>query len=193
VQNERQDSTKTIVLFWLGNLQRDFIVFCSLATFSLGIGLIVNHFRDKPISLVYQTRSDRLMESVANFTPLEDTRTATRTELPKVISLKDFAGYVEKGGGVILDARPEVFFRLGHVPGALSLPRDDFGKAYPILRDKLECSFDQPIVIYCSRPSCEDAELVRIALSAIGFRQLSVFEAGWVGWVSAGKPTEAEK
>jgi predicted sulfurtransferase len=68
---------------------------------------------------------------------------------------------VESKRGLVLDARPEIFHRLGHVPGALSLPRDDFETGYAALKEKLEADRSQPIVIYCSSASCEDSGLVK--------------------------------
>lgn len=103
---------------------------------------------------------------------------------PEILSLEEFAEFVETKAGFILDACPEIFHRLGHVPGALSLPREDFENVYPMLREKLEADLSQPIVIYCASMSCEDAGLLKQALIAFGFNQLKLFKGGWAEWTA---------
>jgi 3-mercaptopyruvate sulfurtransferase SseA len=97
---------------------------------------------------------------------------------------------VENKRGLVLDARPEIFHRLGHVPGALSLPRDDFETGYAALKGKLEADRSQAIVIYCSNASCEDSGLVKKSLSALGFINIALYEGGWSDWTNAKKPEE---
>ena len=92
--------------------------------------------------------------------------------------------------GVAVDARPEVFYRTGHVPGALNLPREDFEHGYAMVRASLEANRAQPIVVYCAEADCKDSELVANALSRLGFRHLRVYQGGWEEWLRAGLPTE---
>ena len=160
-------------------LKKDAAFFLLLATVSLCVGLLINQFRDKPLPLVYQTKEERLQQSVRKLVEARTTEAKPVVDLPEILSLEEFAGFVENKRGVVLDARPEIFHRLGHVPGALSLPREDFENAYPALRPKLETDFSQTIVIYCASVRCEDAELVKKALAALGFTRLSIFKGGW--------------
>ena len=103
----------------------------------------------------------------------------------RAISLPEFRDFVEHKKGVVLDVRPEIFHRLGHVPGALSLPREDFEKSYTRLRRQLEADKSQPIVLYCPGGSCEDSELVRNALVNLGYTRVGVFRGGWTAWTRA--------
>lgn len=168
--------------------------FLILCTLSLCMGLLVNQFRDKPLPLVYQTKEERLQKSVQKLVEARETPKPTEARpLPEVLSLAEFVDFVENKRGLVLDARPEIFHRLGHVPGALSLPRDDFENIYPTLKDKLEVDLAQPVVIYCASVSCEDADLVKKALAALGFTQLKLFERGWAEWTAAGKPEETNQ
>ena len=175
---------------WFPYLRQDVAFFLLLATILLCVGLLINQFRDKPLPLIYQTKEERLQKSVQK---LVEARTEVKeplSQLPELLSLDEFADFVENQRGIVLDARPEIFHRLGHVPGALSLPRDDFENVYPTLQTTLESDLSQPIVIYCTNASCEDAELVKKALTALGFQQLKIFPGGWAEWTKAGKPEE---
>lgn len=106
------------------------------------------------------------------------------------ISFDSFHAFVKEKRGLVLDARPENFYRFGHVPGALSLPRDEFEKGYTQLTKKLEANKRQPMIIYCSDESCEDSELVYKALTNLGYTQVSIFRGGWDAWTKAGLPEE---
>lgn len=47
------------------------------------------------------------------------------------LTLEEFFEFVDKDG-LVLDTRSKIFYRLGHVPGAISLLRDDFENAYAV-------------------------------------------------------------
>jgi rhodanese-related sulfurtransferase len=108
----------------------------------------------------------------------------------RIVSLEEFKRYVEGGGSVICDARPEIFYRLGHVPGALSLPRDDFEAAHTRVKTQLEKNKGQPLIVYCSDADCEDSELVANALFKLGYQQVLRFKGGWADWTNAHLPEE---
>lgn len=163
-----------------------------LATISICAGLLINQFRDSPVPLVYQTKAERLEGAVVN---LETEATAASSSvasmsLPSKLSLEDFKIFMEKKGGLVVDARPEIFHRLGHVPGAIALPRDDFENYYRQNEGVLGRSKNQAIAIYCSGDSCEDSRLVETALKRLGYSRISIFEGGWNEWTGAGMPVE---
>jgi 3-mercaptopyruvate sulfurtransferase SseA len=169
----------------------DFLLLWLLATSALCMGLVINQFRDKPLPLTYKNKAERLQEVVQKITAPPPSVPATENApLPAKMTLEDFAVYVDGRKGLILDARPEIFHRLGHVPGALSLPREDFENGYNTLKARLEADQAQPLVVYCSSSSCEDASLVRKSLAGLGYTNLAVFEGGWSEWTAAGKPEE---
>ena len=95
-----------------------------------------------------------------------------------------------QGHALILDARPEIFHRLGRVPKALSLPRDDFETYYTKQRVQLEKHKALPVAIYCTGGSCEDGEMVGAALIRLGFTQVHLFRGGWHAWTQAKLPEE---
>ncbi|PTY02211.1 hypothetical protein DB346_10050 [Verrucomicrobia bacterium LW23] len=156
-------------------LALDLTVFACVATAALCLGLLVNQFRDRPAPLIYQSKAERLNQAVALVGP-EPGAPATaaaapaQVELPARLDLAAFRRIVEEKQVLVLDARPEIFHRLGHVPGALSLPRDEFEVYYPQLQTILQPK-TRPLVLYCSSPSCEDGTLVEKGPAQTGLHQ----------------------
>ena len=172
----------------------DFVFLFLAASVSLVAGILINQLRDTPLPLVFKDKAERLQDSVQRIATKETVPApAPAVHLPETLSLEEFTSFVENKGGLVLDARPEIFHRLGHVPGALSLPRDDFEKGYAALKDKLEADRSQPIAIYCSGASCEDSGLLKKSLGALGYTNLALFEGGWDEWTTAKKPEETSE
>lgn len=175
----------------LVQFRSDFLVLWVMATTAVCAGLLVNQFRDVPLPFAYKDKAARMEEAVQRIAaPSPVIASSRQAQLPEKLSLEEFSSYLDSRQGLVLDARPEIFHRLGHVPSALSLPRDDFEKGYALLKDKLESDRSQALVIYCSSTSCEDAALVKKSLAALGFTNLAIFAGGWSEWTSAGKPEE---
>jgi rhodanese-related sulfurtransferase len=172
--------------FW-----RDIRVFWLLATSALCLGMLMNQFRDKPLPLVYESKAERLQSVVSKVSVTMPVNSALRSEhLSDSLSLDAFRVIVEEKKVLVLDARPEIFHRLGHVPGALSLPRDEFEKGYANLQKLLEVNKERPIVLYCSSSSCQDSGLVQKALRDLGYTHVSIFHGGWSAWTQAGLTEE---
>jgi rhodanese-related sulfurtransferase len=91
-------------------------------------------------------------------------------------------------GALFLDARPRAFYEMTHIPGARSLPEDDFEPAFqrlePLLRSRLD------IVVYCSGFGCEASHDVAHRLKAKGIPAV-VLQDGWPAWQEAGYPEKA--
>jgi len=159
-----------------------------MTTSALCGGVVINQFRDTPLPLIYQSKEARLNEVVRDIRAAACPVGASAPE-DGPISLAEFQGFVSNKKGIVLDARPEIFHRLGHVPNALSLPRDDFENAYnrlgPLLAHR-----DQRLAVYCSGASCEDSELVRDTLHKLGYTHVLIFKGGWDEWTEAGLPEE---
>lgn len=166
----------------------DILAVLIAAAVALGAGLLINLFREAPLPLVYRSTEERTMAAV-------DQMAAAPAEVPvetvpEEVDLDEFRALVADGEAVILDARPAGLHRLGHVPGALSLPLKDFKASYARHRDRLESDKARHIVIYCWGTSCEDSDLVRKALRGLGYTHVSVFRGGWAAWSEAGFPKE---
>jgi rhodanese-related sulfurtransferase len=91
-------------------------------------------------------------------------------------------------GALFLDARPAAFYDMSHVPGARSLPEDDFDRAFARLEPVLRSHFD--IVVYCSGFGCEASHDVAHRLKAKGI-PAAVLQDGWPAWQEAGYPEKA--
>ncbi len=80
---------------------------------------------------------------------------------------------------MLIDARPEIEFRAGHLPGAVSYPVDII--CYRID----EIPLGKTLVTYCRGPYCADADEASILLSAYGY-PVKRLEEGVAEWQEAG-------
>lgn len=93
-------------------------------------------------------------------------------------------------GALFLDARAEAFYEMGHIPGSLSLPLEDFKTAFARLEPTLRERFD--IVVYCAGFGCDAShELVRM-LREQGVAA-TILAEGWPAWTDAGYPVTKGK
>jgi rhodanese-related sulfurtransferase len=88
-------------------------------------------------------------------------------------------------GALFLDARPEAFYKMAHVPGALPLPEDDFERAFKQIEPRLRSHFD--LVVYCSGFGCEASHIVAKKLKERGI-QAAILHEGWPAWEEARYP-----
>jgi len=91
-------------------------------------------------------------------------------------------------GALFLDARPEAFHRMAHIPGALSLPEEEFEAAFSRLEPRLRSSLD--VIVYCAGFGCEASHIVARKLKE---RQIPavVLNEGWPAWEEAHYPTRS--
>jgi rhodanese-related sulfurtransferase len=165
---------------------RDLAGVVGLVIFSLVAGLVLNHFRAKPLALAYKSPEQRLQAELAELVsgpPLDSFPVST-------ISLDEFRQIVQSKSELILDARDSLYYRQGHVPGSLNLSRDNFGHDYLRLRSMLEKDKKNPIVVYCSGGTCHDSKMVAQALLGLGFTNVRIFPGGWEQWSAAGLPAQ---
>ena len=105
------------------------------------------------------------------------------------ISTADLLQSLAEGKYFFVDARSDMDFAMGHIPGAVNIPSflegDEFvAKATLIDRN-------MPVVIYCDGLSCGKSLIVAKKLVEQGFRDVTVYTEGIDGWISAGKDLEA--
>jgi rhodanese-related sulfurtransferase/DNA-binding transcriptional ArsR family regulator len=102
----------------------------------------------------------------------------------EAVSRKELISRLRDGLVTVLDVRPEDEFALGHLPGALNIPRGN-------LEDRLgELRPDREVIAYCRGPYCVLSFEAVAALRARGYlvRRL---EDGYPEWKAAGLPIEA--
>ena len=92
-------------------------------------------------------------------------------------------------GALFLDARPRDFWRMNRIPGALSLPEDDFERAFAQLQDRLRRA--SGIVVYCSGFGCDASHVVARKLRERGFIA-AILDEGIPAWQDAGLPMDSE-
>ena len=91
-------------------------------------------------------------------------------------------------GALFLDARPVDFYKMSHIPGALSLPEPDFDRAFALLEPRLRTHFN--LVVYCAGYGCEASHIVARKLRDKGIHA-AILNEGWPAWTDAGYPHEA--
>ena len=90
------------------------------------------------------------------------------------------------GATVVLDVRPAVEYRQGHIVGARSIPVDELDARLD------ELSPDQEIVAYCRGPYCVYADEAVALLRARGFAATR-YDEGFPEWAAAGLPVTHEE
>jgi rhodanese-related sulfurtransferase len=108
----------------------------------------------------------------------------------EVIEAPEAKSRLDKGA-LFLDARPVDFWKMSHIPGALSLPEEDFDRAFAELEPRLRQTYN--IVVYCSGYGCEASHIVARKLRDKGIHA-AILNEGWPAWNDAGYPvTKGDK
>lgn len=151
------------------------------------LGYAINLLRPHPLPLIYESPKERLERTVQS-------KAAPTAFTPKDIEKIDAQRLreLQANGALVLDARPSLFYRTGHIPGALRLSAASFEQDYASLQPRLEQAKELPVIVYCSGENCEDSELVTKALARMGFGRLYILSGGWKAWQSAGLPQARE-
>ncbi len=108
------------------------------------------------------------------------------------ISLTELFALQQAGQVLLYDARPAFFYALGHLPGALNLPKSSDCDAEISKREteiKAALAAKKTIVIYCTNLTCPDARTIAIHLAGFGYPS-STLTGGWDAWKESGLPTE---
>jgi rhodanese-related sulfurtransferase len=178
-------------LFGRGRLHaigRDLLGVLLIALLSLGIGLARNSRLSPSLSTVYESPEQRLKAELGQLVaaPAFQSLPVTMIDLPA------FRDAETSNNVLILDARSSVFYRIGHVPGALNLSRDNFAADYVRSRSRLDKWRNGRVIVYCSGGACHDSKMVAQALMSLGFTDVSVFGGGWEQWTAAGLPQQQD-
>ncbi len=95
------------------------------------------------------------------------------------ISAEDLQEQMSRGEILLLDVRPEVEFRAGHLPGAVSMPVSEVARRID------ELPKDKQIVAYCRGPYCVYADQALEILSEKGWK-VRRLEEGVAEWEQEG-------
>jgi len=157
-----------------------------LIAISLCGGVIMNQIRPNPSPLVDSYPDALVHEQVGKSGHVSNPSISLQGD----VSLDEMREISFSRAALILDARPEIFYRLGHIPGALSLPRDDFQNQYHTIQSVLEANREKVIVVYCADTDCHDSQMVGDALERLGYTHVRIFRGGWAAWEASHLPEE---
>jgi rhodanese-related sulfurtransferase len=119
---------------------------------------------------------------LAEIERLVDTYLTDRASLAAV-DLAELRRLVDEGTVTLLDVRPELEYRQGHIAGARSIPVAE------LERRLAELPRDREVVAYCRGPYCVYADEAAHVLQQHGFR-VRRLEEGFPEWRAAGLPVE---
>ena len=107
------------------------------------------------------------------------------------ISLTDVFALQQSGRALIYDARPGFFYGLGHIPGAINLPKTNCDVQIVAREAEIKAALaaGKTIVVYCTDMLCPDARTVATHLASFGHSS-STLSGGWQSWKESGLPTE---
>jgi rhodanese-related sulfurtransferase len=107
------------------------------------------------------------------------------------VSLEEFFALQQSGKVMIYDARPAFFYQIGHIPGAVSLPKNDCDEKIAAREGEIKAALasGRKIITYCTSFTCPDARSLAMHISGFGY-PVSVFSGGWDAWKDAGMPVE---
>jgi rhodanese-related sulfurtransferase len=104
----------------------------------------------------------------------------------ETIDLAEAKRRFDRGAVFLVDARVRLVWELERIPGAASLPEDEFDSAFARLEPTLRGRYD--IVVYCDGFACEASHEVARRLKAHGI-PAAVLLGGFPAWRDAGYPT----
>jgi rhodanese-related sulfurtransferase len=164
----------------------DLGIVVSLFAISISLGVVINSIRSNSLSLAIPKANSQA--------PVREASGVVKLRLSpaRKITADDVREITADRSALILDARPQVFYVLAHIPSALSLPRDDFEKQYAALNSTMSRFSNKPIIVYCDGDGCPDSEMVAGKLLQMGYRSVYVFPGGWEEWEQSGFPEEKE-
>jgi rhodanese-related sulfurtransferase len=91
---------------------------------------------------------------------------------------------------VFIDARDDVHYQKGHIPGAYQFDRYYPEKYLPMVLPA--CLSASKIVVYCTGGHCEDSEFAAVTLIEAGIptQKISIYLGGITDWVAKKKTVE---
>lgn len=158
-------------------MKRSLLQALGIILISLALGLGVNAFRADGIPFVERWSEKLAHKQQAGGFP--------------AVSLAETMAAFTRGEALFLDAREPDFYQLGHIPGALNLPVQEFERAFPLTRERLEAA--PWLIAYCDGGSCEASVELSERLFLVGIDRVSVFPGGFQQWKDSGQAVEQGK
>ena len=135
---------------------------------SIAAAIIFNQFSPDPVN-IFAGYTPPIKKAAIEFNTVE-------TE-----QVKDL---VASGMAILIDARKQEMFVKGHIPGAISLPIEDFDREYA--NKKKYLNQKKLIIVYCIGNNCTDSQLLCERLHQIGYEDIFIYKEGLEGWTNRG-------
>jgi len=107
------------------------------------------------------------------------------SDVIRAISLAEFELLLSEGEVLVLDTRTYTEYCAGHIPGAYSVPYDEFMQGRVDLQ---AIEMGQKIITYCEGVNCDQSLEVAMLLNQLGYRNIAFYRSGWEEWQNTGKP-----
>ncbi len=104
-----------------------------------------------------------------------------------VIFLAGAQDRVQKGTGILFNARVPEQYATGHLPGAQNLPVGEVDQRLAAYAFRL--TMQTPIWVYCGGSDCGDALDLAEKLRTYGFKDLTLYPGGYSEWTEYGGET----
>lgn len=93
-----------------------------------------------------------------------------------------------QAGAIVLDARRPEDFALGHLPGAVNLPVEEFDNCFAEVEPRLNPQV--PLLVYCGGGDCTLSHELADVLRQMGYARVEVLQGGLEAWKAAGLGVE---
>jgi rhodanese-related sulfurtransferase len=100
------------------------------------------------------------------------------------ITVSEAKGTLDQGGALFIDCREPKEYKMGHIPGAVNIPRG----LMEFKIDKQVPDKNANIVIYCK--SGGRGCLAACTLCRMGYKNVKNIDGGWMAWEKAGYPID---
>jgi len=130
------------------------------------------------VGVLWVAMRDVAADHVAGIDRLADAYLGDRSSF-EAISREELADRLQRGDLVVLDVRPEVEFRAGHIAGARSVPISELRRSLRTLAK------DDDVVAYCRGPYCVYADDAVRELRRRGYKAKRLVD-GFPEWKRAG-------
>jgi len=135
------------------------------------------------LSLVLSVTVGAGVLSAEDLTP-KDLVAAAKAEITN-ITVAEAKALLDKGEYLFIDVREPAEFKMGHIPGAVNIPR---GLVEFKIGAQVEENKDAKIVVNCK--SGGRSALATQSLEKLGYKNLLNMDGGWLAWEEAGYPVE---
>lgn len=165
---------------------------------SLGILVVSACSRNQPVPVVKQSLQNLEPVNVQKqATPVTKEPELSRTTksvpkpVPKGVLTSIDMGRVfamnQTGDIQLIDVRPSLFYRLGHIDDAENMALIKYDKIIDLKRPLLDSAVKsgKVIVLYCQNVDCPDAHKMGLKLAELGY-SASIYHGGWEEWKEAG-------